>query len=318
MSIDLTVIVPIYNGMPHLAETVNSILVQRQPRFELLLINDGSSDDGRTRSYLDSLTDSRVRVIHKANEGLCLTMNLGFREARGRYVARIDQDDLCAPHRFAVQYTYLESHPAVDVVFSHTHKFGDKQVWHNRDKMSDITAQSGIVTYDALQHGSILHSTMMARRSVLLDVGGYRHAYYPADDYDLGLRLTERHTAHILPDALVLYRFHASANTYRYFDRMQMASRWAEDNAKRRRSGREERSFEEYSREATQSRWKHLNRRRKDAGRFYIRRAGHYFLDGRYGQAVVPLVLGTLVAPYALCSRLSRGVRNMLRSTLSR
>ena len=194
MSIDLTVIVPIYNGMPHLAETIDSILVQRRPRFELLLINDGSSDEGRTKSYLDSLTDSRVRVIHKDNEGLCLTMNLGFREARGSYVARVDQDDLCAPHRFEVQHTYLESHRTVDVVFSHTYKFGDKQVWHNPDKMSGGTAQRRVVTYDALQHGSILHSTMMGRRSVFLDIGGYRQAYYPADDYDLGLRLTEQYT----------------------------------------------------------------------------------------------------------------------------
>jgi hypothetical protein len=99
---------------------------------------------------------------------------------------------------------------------------------------------------------------------------------------------------------------------------MQMTSRWAKDNATRRRSGREERSLEDYAREATRSRWKHLNRRRKDAGRFYIRQAGQYFLDGRYGRAVFPLVIGTLVAPYALCSRLSLGTRNMLRSTSSR
>ena len=318
MSIDLTVIVPIHNGMPHLAETVDSILVQRRPRFELLLINDGSSDEGRTKSYLDSLTDSRVRVIHKDNEGLCVTMNLGFREARGSYVARVDQDDLCAPHRFEVQHTYLENHRTVDVVFSHTYKFGDKQVWRNPDKMSGGTAQRKVVAYDALQHGSILHSTMMGRRSVFLEIGGYRQAYYPADDYDLGLRLTEQYTVHILPDALVRYRFHAGANTYRYFDRMQMTSRWAKDNAKRRRSALDERSFEDYVHEATQSRWKLLNRRRKDAGRFYIRQAGHYFLDGRYGRAVFPLVIGTLVAPYALYSRLSRGARNMIRSTLSR
>jgi len=304
--------------MPHLAETVDSILLQRRPHFELLLINDGSNDGGRTKSYLDSLTDSRVRVIHKDNEGLCLTMNLGFREARGSYVARVDQDDLCTPHRFEVQHTYLENHPTVDVVFSHTHKFGDKQVWRNTDKMSGGTAQRRIVTYDALQQGSILHSTMMGRRSVFLDIGGYRQAYYPADDYDLGLRLTERYTVHILPDALVLYRFHAGANTYRYFDRMQTTSRWATDNAKRRRSGVEERSFEDYVHEATQSRWKLLNRRRKDAGRFYIRQAGLYFLDGRYGRAVLPLVIGSLIAPFALYSRLSRGARNMIRSTLSR
>ena len=318
MSIDLTVIVPIFNGMPHLAETVDSILVQRQPHFELLLINDGSNDEGRTKSYLDSLTDSRVRVIHKGNEGLCLTMNLGFREARGSYVARVDQDDLCVPQRFEIQHTYLESHRTVDVVFSHTYKFGDKQVWHNPDKMSDGTAQRRVVTYDALQHGSILHSTMMGRRSVFLDIGGYRQEYYPADDYDLGLRLTEQYTVHILPDPLVLYRFHAGANTYRYFDRMQTTSRWAKDNASRRRSGLEERSLEDYVQEGMQSRWGRLNRKRKDAGRFYIRQAGQYFLDGRYGRAVFPLVIGTLVAPYALYRRLSLGARNMIRSTLSR
>jgi len=203
-------------------------------------------------------------------------------------------------------------------VFSHTHKFGDKQVWTNPDKMSGGTAHRRVVTYDALQHGSILHSTMMGRRSVFLEIGGYRQAYYPADDYDLGLRLTEQYTVHILPDALVRYRFHAGANTYRYFDRMQMTSRWAKDNAKRRRSGLEERSFEDYVDEARQSRWKLFNRRRKDAGRFYIRQAGHYFLDGRYGRAVFPLVIGTLVAPYALYSRLSQGARNMIRSALSR
>src|SRR5215467_10319740 len=107
MPIDLTVIVPIHNGMPHLAETIDSILVQRRPSFELLLINDGSNDEGRIKIGLGSLTDSRVRVIHKDNEGLCLTMNLGFREARGNYVARVDQDDLCAPCRFEVQHTYL-------------------------------------------------------------------------------------------------------------------------------------------------------------------------------------------------------------------
>jgi glycosyltransferase involved in cell wall biosynthesis len=318
MSIDLTVIVPIYNGMPHLAETIDSILAQQRPRFELLLINDGSSDEGRTRSYLDSLVDSRVRVIHKDNEGLCLTMNLGFREARGSYVARVDQDDLCAPQRFEVQHTYLESHPSVDVVFSHTHKFGDKQTWHNLDKMSGGTAQRRVVTYDALEHGSLLHSTMMGRRSVFLDIGGYRQAYYPADDYDLGLRLTEQYTAHILPDALVLYRFHAGANTYRYFDRMQMTSRWAKDNAQRRRSGLDERSFGDYVDGAMQSRWALLNRRRKDAGRFYMRQAGQYLLDGRYRRAVFPLVIGTLVTPYALYSRLTRAARNMIRSTLFR
>jgi hypothetical protein len=159
---------------------------------------------------------------------------------------------------------------------------------------------------------------MMGKRSVLLAVGGYRQAYYPADDYDLGLRLTEHYTVHILPDALVLYRFHAGANTYKYFDRMQMTSRWAKDNAKRRRSGLEERSFGDYVHEATQSRWTLLNRKRKDAGRFYIRQAGQYFLDGHYARAVFPFVIGALVAPYALYSRLSRGARNMIRSAVSR
>ena len=86
-----------------------------------------------------------------------------------------------------------------------------------------------------------------------------------------------------------------------------MTSRWAKDSARRRRSGLEERSFGDYVHEAMPSRWKLLNRRRKDAGRFFIRQAGQYFLDGRYGRAVFPLVSGTLIAPYALYSRLFQG-----------
>ncbi len=313
---DLTVIVPVYNGMPYLVETVNSILVQKHPNFELLLINDGSTDGGASQAYLDSLTDPRVRVIHKANEGLCDTLNFAFREAHGRYVARLDQDDLCAPERLEKQFTYLEKHPDVAVVFCHTHKIGGKKVWKNPDKMSNETAQGLVKSYDALEQGSLLHSTMMGKRDVFLDVGGYRQAYYPSDDYDLGLRITEQYTAHILPEALVLYRFHAGANTYKYFDKMQMTSRWAKDNAIRRRAGLEERPFEEYIQEAKRSRWKHFNRKRKDAAKYHIRQAGQYFLDGQYLRVIVPFFLGALFDPRAIYNRFARTSRNIVSSSL--
>jgi len=94
---EVTVIVPIYNGSAYLSETINSLLSQSFSGFELLAIDDGSTDD--SSNIVRSFKDERIRLIQKSNGGLCEALNLGIAEARAPYIARSDQDDISFPER---------------------------------------------------------------------------------------------------------------------------------------------------------------------------------------------------------------------------
>ena len=114
----VTVLLAVYNDLRFLPEAVESVLATIIRRFRnLLAIDDGSTDDsGR---YLDGLSDPRVTVIHNSrNLGLTASLNLGLRESRGRYIARMDADDICHPDRLARQFEFLERHPSVGILGS--------------------------------------------------------------------------------------------------------------------------------------------------------------------------------------------------------
>lgn len=120
----LSVVLPTYNGERHLRETVQAILSQTFTDFELLILDDGSSDG--TLESLSAIADARVRIHRNAvNLGLPTNMNIGLALATGKYVARVDQDDLPTPDRFAKQVAHLEAHAETTVVGSQIEHFGE-------------------------------------------------------------------------------------------------------------------------------------------------------------------------------------------------
>lgn len=306
----LTVIIPVYNGHAYLPETVEAVLSQdRGPLFELLIVDDGSTDQSLT--YLRSLDDPRIRIIEQNHEGLPATMNRGIEQALAPIIARVDQDDICIPGRMKRQFEYLRANPEVDCVFSLVERFGASRRWIWHDKVSGELLD-GRRRYDPGKDGCLLHNTLMGKRDAFLHVGGYRSAFYPSDDWDLLLRLSERCTVHVIPEALVRYRFHAGANTYHYYWKMQQVCRWAEDCARRRIAGQEEDDFDEYLERSTRPLHRHWNNKRKDRAGFYMRKAGQRFLDGHYLSPFWHCLLGALLDPIAIYSR----VRNLWRNRM--
>ena len=259
----VSVIVPVYNGAKYLTETVQSILQQSFSDFELLLLNDGSTDDSAV--LLEGYTDPRIRVIHQENIGLIDTLKKGISLAKGTYIARLDQDDLSKPERLAHQLDAIQKND-LDVLYTQIEKFGVKNSWDNRERQTEKPGE--VVLLKPLEYGCQLNSTLMAKKSVLEETT-YRKEYYPCDDWDLQLRLEAKYRVGLLQEKLIRYRFHEAANTYPTFFMMQEKRRWCESNAIRRGQDLPEQTLEEYQRDQT-SLYKKWNRRRKDLYLFHL------------------------------------------------
>jgi len=203
------VLIPVCNGCPFFRAAVDSVLGQSFEDFECLILDDGSVDDTGRIADEFARSDARVRVIHRENRGLVPSLNELVAAARGEFIARMDADDLCTPWRFARQVDYLRQHPDTVCVGSSYWMMDEAgriitQIMPPRD---DAAIQG-----QALRgHSTISHPSAMLRTAALRRLGGYRAAYFPAEDLDLWLRLGELGTLANLPEPLIHYRVHAAS-----------------------------------------------------------------------------------------------------------
>lgn len=207
MSPCVTVLVAVYNGGAYLPESVESILAQTLTDFELLVVDDASTD--ATPAYLASLTDARVRVLrNEDNIGQAPSLNRGLREARGRYVARLDADDLMLPTRLARQVAVLDAEPRAALVGTWIDVVDEAgRLWASGS--GDISTFAELVAATLANAYPFGHPSLMYRRDVVDALGGYDPSLAPAEDKDLYRRLTlARWEVRVVREPLVRYRRH--------------------------------------------------------------------------------------------------------------
>jgi glycosyltransferase involved in cell wall biosynthesis len=299
---EVTVIVPIYNGAAYLAETLDSLLSQTFTNFELLAIDDGSTDD--SIDIVRSIKDERVRLIQKANGGLCEALNLGIAEAKAPFIARCDQDDISLPERLERQLQVMTDHPDALGLFAYSTKFGNKNRWSNADKM--VMAPAILKEYEPMKDGCLLCSTMFVRTAALRSIGGFRQSYYPSDDWDLECRLAQAGRVLILREPLIAYRFQTSANTYRMFTQMWEKARWTRDSYCRRSHSLPELTFDQFMLSQPNDPWSRWGRYRSDSAKLHLRTAGQRYLDGHYLAAAGHLSASVLLNPSQIAWRIWR------------
>lgn len=197
---------PVYNSALYLREAVDSILRQSLGDFELILINDGSTDE--SPQIIASYDDPRIVVLHHPkNVGLIVSLNEGLELARGQYIARMDADDISVSTRFAKQVEFLENYPEVGILGTRAIQFGAahgpmRPPINHDDIRCQLLFQSGFV------HSSVMMRTAMMRAKNLL-YGDFRHA----EDLELWQRCAEEFKLANLPDRLVQYRVHPQSIT---------------------------------------------------------------------------------------------------------
>jgi GT2 family glycosyltransferase len=222
----ITVLLPVYNGQAHLAEAVDSVLAQTQRDFELLVVDDGSTDATPALLAQYVQADARVRVAAQPNAGLVAALNCGLALARGRYVARLDADDVCRPERLARQAAFLDRRPEVLACGSWAHVLGGpaRAVWRYPANDADLRAQ---VVFET----PFCHPAVMVRAEALARHGlAYDPAFREAEDYALWARLAEHGALANLPEVLLEYRVHPAQKRQReagavaaYADRVRRA-----------------------------------------------------------------------------------------------
>jgi GT2 family glycosyltransferase len=231
----ISVVLPIHDAEAFLAAAMNSILAQTFPDFELIAIDDGSAD--ASAKILDRLAqqDDRIVVIRQANAGIVAALNRGLALARGEFVARMDADDVARPERFARQMAFLDAHPDVAAVGSAVTLIDA----HGKAIRDVLYPESPQAVAEFLRTASALaHPAVMMRRDAVIAAGGYRPAFRYAEDYDLWLRLAERHKLANLPDSLLLYRQHGTKLSFARAAEQALATSVARIAASCRRAGR--------------------------------------------------------------------------------
>lgn len=210
----LSVILSTYNEEKYILESVNSILNQTYPYFELIIVNDGSTDS--TSEILKSITDSRVTVINKGNSGLADSLNVGIKVSKYDWIARMDGDDVAELDRFERQVSYLND--SVDIVG------GQYRVIDSEGKLkSSSVSHKPLTTLKCKRDilfgmSPLVHPTVIIRKSLLDKYGGYDANFFAAQDFELWARLSPNATMINIPDAILKYRKHSNTITHNRYE----------------------------------------------------------------------------------------------------
>ncbi len=204
----ISVVMSVYNGERFLAEAVESILGQSATDFEFLIVDDGSTD--RTADILRSFDDPRIRlIVNPHNLGLTRSLNIGLAAARGRFIARMDADDIAVPDRFARQLAFFEANPEVVLAGSGHVRLDDDA----RTRAVAIRALRPIeVRWHSFFWSPLLHPSAMFRAELIRDAGlRYDERLTTSQDYDLWTRMLLHGDAAVLQGPLVFWRRHGGA-----------------------------------------------------------------------------------------------------------
>lgn len=183
----VSVIMGVHNGEKYLKEAVDSILHQTFKDFEFIIINDGSTDG--SREILESYNDDRVVLIHQDNAGLTRALNKGLSLARGKYIARMDADDISLPRRLEKQIQFLEENTGVGLISCHFYEIDSEGC---RINLCQLPVKNEDIQKSLLVCNQFCHGAAVFKSECIRTIGMYREFFRFSQDFDLWLRIAEK------------------------------------------------------------------------------------------------------------------------------
>ncbi|WP_312352087.1 glycosyltransferase family 2 protein [Sphingobacterium multivorum] len=199
----ISVLMPVYNGEKFLQETLDSLWNQTFTDFELVIVDDGSTD--RTADIIQSQQDDRIKYYrNEYNLKIVATLNHGLKLCRGKYIARMDADDICMPERLQRQWEYMEANPQIVLCGTSIIKFSESYTFEDRRGGDNLITRAKLVFDTAINHPSAIFRNDIVQQNHLTYPSEYPHA----EDYAFWYELTKYGEIANLDEILLKYRMH--------------------------------------------------------------------------------------------------------------
>ncbi len=197
----VSVIMPTFNRAAYLQEAIESVLEQTYIDYELIIIDDGSVDNTKE---VCAKYGEKVRYLYQENKGSPSARNYGISQARGKYIALLDDDDRWVPHKLQIQVDFMEKHPELAFICSSAYVIDQVD---NATKFFGVSSSEN--SFDHLILGNfVFHLTVLAKKEIILEIGGYDTNLLLCQDYDLWLRIAKKHPFCCIDEPLAYYRIH--------------------------------------------------------------------------------------------------------------
>ncbi|MBB5331600.1 glycosyltransferase family 2 protein [Tunturiibacter gelidoferens] len=302
----VSVVMPTYNARPFLRDAIASVLGQTWTDFELIIVDDGSTDDSLAVAQSFAETDPRVKVFGQPNAGTALALNRAIDLASSEWVFIMHSDDLMHPNRLERQLAFLEEHPELAVASSLVRHIDDSGRVIGRDN-------SFLFTHEEIEEKIRLnkligfnHPAVVLRKSVVQSIGGYRQEFWPAEDIDLWNRLAEQgHKILVQPETLLDYRIHGGSASISRAHLTRIKVRWLKDSMLRRRRNEPELTWDQFlSLRRKYPIKRRINEERVDFSQIFYKAAVGHFAKKQYLHTVGNAALAVLLRPWYISSEI--------------
>ncbi len=314
-----TVVISGLNAEKFISEAIESVLNQTLQNFELVLIDDGSTDSTLSIYNDYKKLDNRIIIDSHENVGMGESVNRAVKFVNSGLIARMDADDIMIENRLEEQVNFMSKHHEIGIVGCLTEFIGNKSQTLG---VQDFTQTNDLLTIeDTRRYVSqkkcihFAHTGMMCRINAFMDVGGYAGKYWPSDDIELFNKIADKgFGVVVLPKVLMKYRLHESSIMASEFYKSVIKSHWVEDSILRRRKGMEELTYEAYVRKLdSESLLKRIRRHRVIYGNNYFRNAGIEFSNKNNLKFIYLTLLSLILRPNNISKRLFNKIKSMVK-----
>ncbi|MBD3883526.1 glycosyltransferase family 2 protein [Phormidium tenue FACHB-886] len=309
----ISVVIPCYNSERFIRPAVESILNQTFRAFELILVDDGSTDSTPEiiQSYADR--DSRVRLLKTGNSNTGsggAARNRAIAEAKYDWIAMLDHDDVALPDRLEKQMAAAEANPHVVVWGSYIHHINAQGDFLSFQAWGATTEAEFYKLRSQGKPTTVYHPTALMRKDILLKVGGYRAEFRGADDLDLFDRMAEYGPILAIPEPLVLYRVHPDSLSMKKYFRQAALTRYILLKGEARAAGRSFPDWETYSAQKQfplLMLWHYM----KTTSRYFYRNAGLAYGERRYLWTLLYVIPAIILYPWHILPRIWQQVLSL-------
>lgn len=300
-----SVVMPAYNVERFVARAIESVLSQTYADFELIVIDDGSSDG--TASVIERYAnqDPRIRLVRQTNAGIAPTLNRGLEMARGEWAAIMHADDMMLANRLERQSAFIAQNPDLAVASSLAYYVNDRDEVIGRCRSPYVDRSQVGKAIDRNCMIAFCHPATAVRRSAVLAAGGYRQEFWPAEDADLWTRLAEAGCSiAVQPEYLLNYRIHGSSASISRNRLMQQRTLWIEACMRARRAGVLEPTFAQFTEQVKKSPLTtRCNHARREWGKTLYQASLHHLATRAYHRCLPLLAGAAALSPGLVLSR---------------